>query len=104
MTIKLNSTFRVITEIQQQLQIQYGDLKLQTFVNIPSLPPKVYGNGCLMLNNTRPTHLKEESELKLQGLFLLLSNNRLCCQINGGNQLIINWMIKIQSESFLIIL
>jgi len=62
----LNSTFRVITEIQQQLQIQYGDLKLQTFVNIPSLPPKVYDNGCLMLNNTRPTHFKEESELKLE--------------------------------------
>ncbi len=65
-----------------------------------SLPPKIYGNGCSTLNNTRPTHLKEENELKLQGLFLLLSNNKLRCQINGGNQLIVNWMIKIQSESF----
>jgi hypothetical protein len=87
-------------EIQHQLQIQYDDLKLQTFVKILSLPPKIYGNGCSILNNTRPTHLKEENELKLQGLFLLLSNNKLRCQINGGNQLIVNWMIKIQSESF----
>ncbi len=34
-------------------------MKFQTPIKISTLPPKVYGNCCL-LNNTRPTHLKRE--------------------------------------------
>jgi hypothetical protein len=48
--------------------MQYDDLKLQTPIKISLLPLKVYGNGFL-INNTRPMHLKGESELKLQGMF-----------------------------------
>jgi hypothetical protein len=50
--------------------MQYDDLKLQTLIKISPLPPKVYGNGFL-LNNARPTHLKGESELRLQGMFVI---------------------------------
>jgi len=50
--------------------MQYDDLKLQTPIKISPLLPEVYGNGFL-LNNTRPTHLKAESELRLQGMFFI---------------------------------
>jgi hypothetical protein len=64
LTIRLNSTFKATIKIQHPLQMQYDNLKLQTPVEISPLPPKVYGNGCL-LNNIRPIHLKGESEWRL---------------------------------------
>jgi hypothetical protein len=56
--------------------MQYDVLKFQTPIEVSPLPSKAYGNGCL-LNNTRPTHLKGESEFKLQGLIFITKHKNI---------------------------
>jgi hypothetical protein len=53
------------------------------------MPPKLYGNGCL-LNNTRPIYLKRESELRLQGLIFITKQHQFFLPNQCGDQSTIN--------------
>jgi hypothetical protein len=50
--------------------MQYDDLKPQTPIKVSPIPPKVYGNHCL-LNNTKPTHLIGKNEFEMHPLVFI---------------------------------
>jgi len=54
--------------------MQYDNLKLQTFIKVSPLTPKVYGNHCL-LNNIKPTHLKGENEFGMHAPVFITQHN-----------------------------
>jgi len=49
-------------------------MKLQTPIKVSPLPPKVYGNHYFS-NNTKPTHLKGESEFGMYAPTFITQHN-----------------------------